>query len=296
MVGDGDRLMPPADRALHKRFCGRHAVHLRHVGVQMQLHALFGGVVLFFDFFGRAHGTRVDDVIALKGIEFHVAVQQDMYAVFELFQQRIALLDLHDHGNRKRIAAVGQKEIDDLVLALFAGAFLKAEHAPPDRHGDLVLLGLGQLDVGDADGLAADDIAENGADAFKIIGYALFHDMLARGFVFRCLFGLLHLGAPAVFLLVRRRGTRGAVACVNTCLRGLQGLCDVHLRFFETDRRLCAEAFRNDPAQRFGKTAVFQDRLAAVVQCYANGVGRNIPFGVVKKAVCNGDVFFEVCG
>ena len=73
-------------------------------------------------------------------------------------KQFVALLDFDNHRSHKGIGVVCNIKIDNFVLALFAGALLKAENTPPNCHRDFVLL-FGQFNILYRQGVAANQIA-----------------------------------------------------------------------------------------------------------------------------------------
>ena len=60
VVGDGDRLVTPVIGALYERAGRRQRVHLRHVGVHVQLHALGLRLIDHLDLFGGADRKGVE--------------------------------------------------------------------------------------------------------------------------------------------------------------------------------------------------------------------------------------------
>ena len=74
MVGDGDRRMSPAFRRGDQLSRVDDRIHLRHDAVQMQLHALFLGVVLPLDLFDLYNMQWAHNMLVEEGVHAHLAV------------------------------------------------------------------------------------------------------------------------------------------------------------------------------------------------------------------------------
>ena len=86
VIGDGDRLMPPADRCVHDLGGRDDRVHLRHVGVQMQLDALLLCLVNALMAADLHHALERQEGLVIKFIKHHTAKDGDVRAVFQPFE------------------------------------------------------------------------------------------------------------------------------------------------------------------------------------------------------------------
>ena len=264
----------------------------------MQFDALFGCVVLLFNFFHGTDGARVNDIFMAEGVKFDLAGHQNINTVVKLVQKLVALFNFHDHGNHKRIGFVGNIKGNDFVLAFFAGMFIEAEHPPPNDNRDGLHIVFRQFNVGNGHRFFADNIAVNRADAFEVIADPLFDDMFHRFFIgggifFR--FFLFHNCAGGVFLLHRRGSRTRVFGFVNILLHGLQFAGKVRGFFGKMRLKPHAEALQQKVFNHADTTRLFQNGKPAVFQMRKDAGLVDFPVATLQKTVGDGDRFFQIC-
>ena len=92
VVGYGYRLVSPCYSTLNE-LCGtRNGIHGRHRGMQMELDALLGRIVLLFDKVNCRYGSRVYAVALHIGVVVDNAPDHNGDAVFDILEQAFAVL------------------------------------------------------------------------------------------------------------------------------------------------------------------------------------------------------------
>ena len=71
VIGNCNSLVTPCYRTADKLLCARHTVHCRHICMQVQLHSLFGSVILLLDFFNFSDGSCIDEIGVHIGVHIY---------------------------------------------------------------------------------------------------------------------------------------------------------------------------------------------------------------------------------
>ena len=172
MVRDGDSRHPPLVGPLYQVLALGDAVHVGHLGVEMELHALFLVVVLpHLHERGDRHDARGgrDRDLVFEGI--HLGVALDLYkaAGGEPLHRPVGLLRRREDLDRDGVREVGQDKLQDGLVVADVASFVGLDLAADRDKADLA------DNVGDRNELAlhvlaADDVRIGGADkAAKVL-------------------------------------------------------------------------------------------------------------------------------
>ena len=224
VVGDGHRRMPPLDGPLDQVAGGGHGVHVGHVGVHVQLDALFLGGVLPLDALHGHHVPHGYGQLTGKVVIHALAAHLDVHAHFDLLHllHHGAALLLGD-GGRRGLVVPAAAEASALAeaqegLAQDGGGIVRDGKGHQQHFAALELLGFQLEDIALHHHQAA--VAGQLLHFHGAVGDAPAHDGLADG-------GVGHLREDGLRLLFRLRlllgARRGGLALLLLLWRGRSG-------------------------------------------------------------------------
>ena len=175
MVGDGQRLVTHGGRQLEGLARVAQSVHAGHIGVQMQLHPLVGGLVGTSLLFALDDSREVQHQILVKHRVVDKALGDDISTLFDVPFQSGGFFVGQYLGGPDGPGAVGKLKHDH---GFFPAVELFELHKEDlALHGDLaaVHIHIGQLDHFPGEGLAIDDVivlfgAEHGGVGVFFLG------------------------------------------------------------------------------------------------------------------------------
>ncbi len=288
VVGDGYGPLAPLIGLLYQLPRRGYAVHLRHAGVQVQLHPLFivGGVVHYLHLVHRGYGSGAQHILPVVFVILQAAAHKYRPALLQLIQLLALARVLYDLKGRG--AGIVRYVYRVYLLRLISGLLaLYVEYLPPD-HGAAQV----QAQLPNGHGLALRHLSQQRPGRLrdhlrqKVIPLA--HLYLALGGLpgHGLLIGLhlLHHGLPpALLLLVMHHLQKGSVPLLHRKLTGkLNGAVN-------------AEPVADKPRELPGGAPGSQQLIAAVGQGDGQLTALKVRLGPPQAAV-KGRVPLLQCG
>ena len=175
MVGDGDGPVPHAVGGAHDLAGVAETVHAGKLGVQVQLHPLFGGVVLPLFALHLQHVIRIDHIVVLVFIVGTLAFEHEGSPLFHFFPLGVVFAVAAAQLQTDGAGVVG----DGHDIALLEVALdLHGKHVAPD--GDLAAVAAQVLEGGDLPGLEVLAVEH----AHRLVGEVQARDLEVRRLLF----------------------------------------------------------------------------------------------------------------
>ena len=207
VVGNGDGLMPPLGRLLHRRRRIRQCVHGGHGGMQMQLHPFLRRRVLTLRA-GHLHdGVGLQHHLVVKAVDGHAPLNTQIAAglvflgigLMHPFNDALGLCSLHKLIDPHGACVIGDKKGHHTGVAL--GQLSVADGEDLSLHADLVHI---QRQLFHGHGLVPEHFAENQFLRLVVAGLGRCGFDLRRGSMLHGLTahtaGLLKQGFPLQFM------------------------------------------------------------------------------------------------
>ena len=182
VVGDGNGGVPPLDGPLHRILGVGEGIHQGHLGVEVELHPLFRGVVLLHGFFRGLDDQGFQDHVVVKPVEVQPAGDFQVHAHLHPVDDGGPLVPRHELADPDGTGVVSDVKADDPGVALLQLPVLHREHVPLDGDHPHVQLqgvhGLGGL----FDLPGAIDPLGGKAPGLLVGGHGGLHGLLPHGF------------------------------------------------------------------------------------------------------------------
>ena len=134
MVGDGDGGMTPGNGPLHRVLGVGEGVHQGHLGVQVELHPFFRGVVLLHGLLRRLNDQGLQDHVVVKPVQVQPAGDLQVHPRLDPLHNGESLVPGHELAHPDGAGVVGDVKADDPGTALFQLPVLHGEDV--SLHGD----------------------------------------------------------------------------------------------------------------------------------------------------------------
>ncbi len=286
VIGDGNCRKAPVIRPLDEIACRGDGIHRGHVGMAVQLDALFalGGGILPLLSLAQDDGIRLQNRFACERIILNLAGNEDALALFELAQrQRLELFHRIKQLERDRTGEIRDLVGDNAPVAANILGFRRENIAV---HNHTLVPGL-ECD-GDRDRL----IADHSALDEHILALDRIH---LHGIARHRLRGIRDRGRGVLKAIRRRRGRRRCRLIVrrnvlNDMLKLLGGKC-VHA--VERHAHLPVKHAADKRFHRSGEMEFLKDGIPAVLQLYVDMLTVPRPFRPVEEAVDDGQIALE---
>ncbi len=120
VVGDGDGLVSPGGSLLDGGLGAGEGIHVRHGGMQVQLHPLFAhGQILPLGHGAGGHGKGLHDHFVFKPVLHEPSLYTKDAANLHILQNGLRLPRFHKAADADGVGIVGHVKLDDPGIALF---------------------------------------------------------------------------------------------------------------------------------------------------------------------------------